>query len=110
MSLTSVNLDNFEQEVLNSDVPVLVDFYANWCGPCKLTMGHVSAMLSERTDNLKVVKIDVDESGELAEKYAVKGIPTLILFQNGQPANTRLSGFQDKGKLQRYVDGVLGNT
>lgn len=107
MSLVPVNADNFEQEVLNSDVPVLVDFYANWCGPCKLTMGHIAAMLNERSDGLKVVKIDVDESGELAQKYAVKGIPTLILFQKGEPAETRLSGFQDKGKLQRYVDGLL---
>jgi thioredoxin 1 len=70
-------------------------------------MGHLSAMLSERNGDIKIVKIDVDESRELAQRYNVKGIPTLILFQNGVPADARLNGFSDKRRLHNYVDDVF---
>lgn len=106
MALIEVTVDNFEQEVLNSDVPVLVDFFATWCGPCKLVMGHLSALTDERSD-VKVVKVDVDKAPTLAQQYNVMAIPTLLLFQNGVAAEIRLSGASDKGKIGAYVDGLL---
>lgn len=77
---------NFESEVLNSDKPVLVDFYADWCGPCQMLSPIVDEVAEER-DDIKVGKINVDEQMELASRFGIVSIPTLIVFKDGQPVN-----------------------
>ena len=82
-----ITSDSFEMEVLKSDKPVLVDFFATWCGPCKM-LAPVLDELYEDRDDIKVVKLDVDQSMDLAQKYKVAAVPTLLLFKNGEVAKT----------------------
>lgn len=86
MAVLVLNKDNFENEVLNSDKPVLVDFYADWCGPCRMTAPVIEEISDERSD-IKVCKVNVSEQPELAEKYEVDSIPALAVFKNGRLAN-----------------------
>ncbi len=88
----------FETEVLKSTVPVMVDFTANWCGPCKMLDPVVTQLSQEWGDKVKVVKLNVDDNTQLAIKYGVMGVPTLILFVNGQPVQ-RVSGYQPKERI-----------
>ncbi len=81
-----VTKENFEQEVLNNKLPVLVDFWASWCGPCR-ELGPVVDALGEELTDVKVVKINVDEERELAKKYRIFSIPTLVVIKDGQPVN-----------------------
>lgn len=83
MAALTITKENFEQEVLKSDVPVLVDFWASWCGPCKMLLPIVGQVAEEATD-FKVGKINVDEQMELASQFGVSTIPTLVVFKNGQ--------------------------
>lgn len=92
--LKKLNNENFQNEVLNIDSTVLVDFYADWCGPCKMIAPIIEEIANERTD-ITVGKINVDENPELAMKYGVVSIPTVIIFKNGEEA-TRLVGFREK--------------
>ena len=85
MAALHLNADNFEAEVINSDKPVIVDFWASWCGPCKM-LGPIIEQISEEIDDVKVCKVDVDENGELAEKYSVMSIPCVFLFKDGEVA------------------------
>lgn len=91
----------FENEVLNAKGTVLVDFFATWCGPCKMLAPHLDE-LSAKNPDVKIVKIDVDEETPLAIKYGVASIPTLLLFKDGQKVNQTL-GYQTLDQLERFV-------
>lgn len=97
----NLNSKNFENEVLNSERPVLVDFYADWCGPCKMMGPVVEELAKELKDIAKVGKINVDENQDLAMQYNVMSIPTLIIFKEGKEAH-RLVGVRDKSELLSY--------
>ena len=86
MSVVTVDNENFEAEVINSEKSVLADFWAQWCGPCKMFAPVIHEIADEHPE-IKVVKIDIDNSPELAQKYGIMSIPTLILFKNGEPAD-----------------------
>ena len=101
MAVLEITTDNFEQEVLNSDVPVLVDFWATWCGPCQM-QGPVIEQAAEEFPGIKVGKLNVDEQGELAQKYGVMSIPTLIVFQEGQIAKKAV-GFHSLEKKRKIL-------
>ena len=87
MSEITITKDNFEKEVLQSDVPVIVDFWATWCGPCKMVAPILEDIAKEKAGELKVGKVNVDEQMELAQQFGIMNIPTMILFKNGEKVN-----------------------
>ena len=97
MSAKAVTSDTFEAEVLKSDIPVLVDFWATWCGPCKM-LSPIIAQIAEEAQGFKVVSVDVDEEQELAVKYNISSIPTLLVFKGGEVVNSGL-GFMPKERV-----------
>lgn len=106
MPTQAVNDDNFEAEVLKSDSPVMVDFWAEWCGPCKALLPLVDEVADEMDGKIKVVKINIDESPEAPTKYGVRGIPTLMIFKDGQIVDTKVGGMP-KNQLTEWVKGNL---
>lgn len=98
--------ENFDAEVLNSDKPVLVDFFATWCGPCKMMAPVVEALAGEYDGKVKVGKLDVDEAGDIAARYGVMTIPTIILFKNGEIAYKTV-GVQNKAVLVDALNAAL---
>ncbi len=97
---------SFDQEVINSDVPVLIDFWAEWCGPCRMMAPTVDAIASEYEGKLKVGKIDVDENGGTAMRYNIRGIPTLLLFKGGKIVEQRV-GAVGKSEVVKMLDGHI---
>ena len=97
MSAINVNKNNFNQEVLNSEKPVLMDFWAPWCGPCRMVVPLVEEIAKERSD-IKVVKINVDEEQELAMQFGVMSIPTLVVMKNGKIVN-QVTGARPKAQI-----------
>lgn len=83
-NIVMLNDSDFDEKVLNSDKPVLVDFFANWCGPCKMIAPYLDELADEFKGKVTVAKLDVDQNGQSAMKFGVRGIPTMILFENGQ--------------------------
>ena len=97
---------SFESEVLHSQTPVLVDYWADWCGPCKMIAPILDEVAKEYTGRLKVAKINIDENQETPKKYGVRGIPTLILFKNGNVEATKI-GALSKSQLSAFIDSNI---
>ena len=97
---------SFEQEVLKSDTPVLVDFWAEWCGPCRMIGPSLEDISKEMDGKLKVVKVNIDENPATPSRYNVRSIPTLLLFKNGQVAATKIGALQ-KSALYSWIESVL---
>ncbi|NLV17216.1 MAG: thioredoxin [Syntrophomonadaceae bacterium] len=107
MAVSKFDGNNFELEVLKSDQPVLVDFWASWCGPCRMVSPVIEEMAGAYDGRLKVGKLNVDENQALATRYQVMSIPTLVMFKDGVEVN-RMVGFRGKPHLQQFIDAELG--
>ena len=105
-AIQHVTDDSFEPEVLKSEVPVLVDYWAEWCGPCKSIAPILEAVAKEYGSRLKVAKINVDENQSTPAKFGIRGIPTLMLFKDGQLAATKV-GAMSKAQLTAFIDQQL---
>lgn len=102
MSVITLNKNNFEEEVLKSEKEVLIDFWASWCGPCRMMSPVIDEIAEEMGDSIKVGKINIDEEKELAIKYDVMSIPTFIVFKNGNEVG-RSVGVQDKEEIKAML-------
>ena len=103
MEITLTNA-NFEKEVLKSDIPVLVDFWATWCGPCRMVAPILEEIAAEKAGTLKVGKVNVDEEQELAIRFGISSIPTLLLFENGKLVD-HLIGYRPKEAILNFIEG-----
>src|SRR5258708_6608567 len=99
---------NFDQEVLKNSLPVLIDFWAPWCGPCRIVSPIVDELASEYKGKVKVGKLNVDENVEIASKYGIMSIPSLLIFKNGVPLKTMV-GAQGKENIKKGIDEVLNS-
>lgn len=102
MSVLKITSENFEEEVLKSDKTVLIDFYADWCGPCRMMGPIVEEIANTAAENVKVGKVNVDDNQELAVKFGIMSIPTLIIFKNGKPVES-LIGVRDKVEIMEKL-------
>lgn len=102
MTVKHINSSNFEQEVLNSDKPVLLDFWASWCGPCKM-LSPIVDQLANEIDDVKICKVNIDEEGDLARKFRVMSIPTLVYMKEGKVVNSSI-GVQAKGGILKMME------
>ncbi len=103
MSVEAVNDSDFEETVINSDSPVLVDFWAEWCGPCKTLMPIVEELSGELDGKVKIVKMNIEDAPETPTKYGLRGVPTLMLFKDGKVLDTRVGGMP-KSELSNWLN------
>lgn len=102
-----VGEDNFQSIVLQSKSPVMVDFWAQWCGPCLASAPILEELAKEYTGKMDFAKVDVDANGQLAAKYGIASIPTMLVFKGGQPVQ-QITGYKPKKELKKVLDEVLG--
>ena len=95
--------DSFEQEVLNSDIPVLVDYWAEWCGPCKMIAPILEEIVGDYADKVKIAKLNIDDNPNTPPKFGIRGIPTLMLFKNGEVEATKV-GALSKSQLTAFIE------
>ncbi|MBW1711104.1 MAG: thioredoxin [Deltaproteobacteria bacterium] len=105
-NLLHVNDDDFEEKIIKSELPVLVDFWAAWCGPCKAIAPTIEALAGEYAGKVRVAKVDVDSNPKTASNYAIRAIPTMILFKDGEVAD-QITGAVGKSKLEEAIKKVL---
>ncbi|MDE0945955.1 MAG: thioredoxin TrxA [Sphingobium sp.] len=106
MATKAVTDASFQQDVINADKPVLVDFWAEWCGPCKMIGPALEEISEELGDKVTIAKVNIDENPDAPGKYGVRGIPTMILFKNGEAAATKV-GAAPKSALKSWLESVL---
>ena len=104
--IVHISDDSFENDVLQADLPVLVDYWAEWCGPCKMIAPILDEVASEYNGKLKVTKLHSDENNQTAPQYGIRGIPTLMIFKNGSPAATKV-GALSKSQLVEFIDANI---
>ncbi|UIJ44263.1 thioredoxin TrxA [Sphingomonas cannabina] len=106
MATKAITDDSFQSDVLNADGAVLVDFWAEWCGPCKMIGPSLEELSDELGEQVTITKLNIDENPETPGSYGVRGIPTMILFKNGQPVATKV-GAEPKGRIKAWLEGEL---
>ena len=104
--IVHISDESFEEEVLQSERPVLIDYWAEWCGPCKMIAPVLDEIATEYSDRLKVVKLNIDDNPQTPPKYGIRGIPTLMVFKNGQVEATKV-GSVSKAQLTAFLDDNL---
>ncbi len=105
-NIIHVSDEEFEEKVLASEGPVLVDFWAEWCGPCKMIAPVLEQVAEQYGDRIKIAKVDVDANKQMAMKFNIRSIPTLMIFKNGQPEATKM-GAMSKTQLTSFIDGCI---
>ncbi len=106
MNITHVTDASFDKDVLQAGGPVLVDFWAEWCGPCKQIAPILEEIAQEMDDRVSLAKVDIDSNPQIPNRYGVRGIPTLILFKDGEVAGVRV-GAMPKGKIEEWIESIL---
>jgi thioredoxin 1 len=96
----------FQKDVLGSDIPVVVDFWAEWCGPCRMIAPHLEALATEMNGKVKIVKLNIDENPEVAGQVGIRSIPTLMVFKGGKHVNTKV-GAGSKGDMQKWIEASI---
>ncbi|MEF2070376.1 thioredoxin [Consotaella aegiceratis] len=104
MATKKIDSSNFKSDVLDSDKPVIIDFWAEWCGPCKMIAPSLEE-ISDEMDSISIVKVNIDENPDIAAQYGVRSIPTLMMFKNGEPASIQV-GAAPKSKLVSWIKGA----
>ena len=104
--IVHISDESFEEEVLQSERPVLIDYWAEWCGPCKMIAPVLDEIANEYSDRLKVVKLNIDDNPQTPPKYGIRGIPTLMVFKNGQVEATKV-GAVSKAQLTAFLDDSI---
>ena len=106
MATKTVNEQNFATDVLGSEKPVLVDFWAEWCGPCRMIAPALEELSEQLADKVTIAKLNVDENQDIAGRYGVRGIPTMLLFKGGQPVAQKV-GAAPRGQIQQWLEASL---